>query len=151
MVILRDAFADGVVFVDLAAIRDPNLVIATIAQTLGVTDGAARSLSATVCAALRGRQILLLLDNFEQVVTAATEVADLLAACPQLKVLITSRAVLHLAGEHEWVVSPLQLPDPQQGLDPTKRELLLYWYGFTTARGPLPLGSGGSAGPPVLS
>jgi predicted ATPase len=108
---LLDDFPDGVYFVDLAPIRDPALVLAMIAQTLGVTDSGERSLSASLTAVLRDHRTLLLLDNFEQVVEAAPRVAELLAACPQLKVLVTSRIVLHLAGEHEWVVPPLAQPD----------------------------------------
>src|SRR5262249_53081876 len=60
---------------------------------------------------LREKQLLLLLDNFEQVLAAAPPIADLLASCPRLKVLVTSRAVLHLRGEHEVAVAPLALPD----------------------------------------
>ena len=107
---LLGAFAHGVWFVNLAPISDPALVVATIAQTLDVTESAGRPLFENLVDELCERQLLLVLDNFEQVVVAALPVADLLAACPQLKVLITSREVLHLSGEHEFPVLPLALP-----------------------------------------
>jgi predicted ATPase len=97
-----------VFFVDLAPITDPELVVTTITQTLGVTTSARPA--DQLKAALRHQRLLLLLDNFEQVLDAAPLVAELLAAAPGLKVLITSRAVLHLSGEHEYAVPPLALP-----------------------------------------
>ena len=108
---LLDAFSDGVVFVDLAALTDSDLVLATIAQTLGVPESPTQPLSARLADALRAQALLLLLDNFEQVVAAAPAVVELLAACPQLKVLTTSRVELQVQGEHEWPVPPLALPD----------------------------------------
>ncbi len=109
---LLDDFADGVWFVDLAPLSDPTLVIPTIAQVLGVKEQGARPLRDTLSDYLRGKQLLLVLDNFEQVVEAAPDVAALLAACPQLAVLVTSRIALRLRGEHEYAVPPLALPDP---------------------------------------
>jgi predicted ATPase/DNA-binding CsgD family transcriptional regulator/transcriptional regulator with XRE-family HTH domain len=109
-----DDFASGVAFVALAPISDPSLVIATIAHTLGVREASGQSLQQTLQAALRERQLLLLLDNFEHLVAAAPLVADLLADCPQLKVLVSSRVPLHLRGEKEIPVPPLALPDLQQ-------------------------------------
>src|SRR5262245_7038769 len=106
-----DAFSDGVVFVDLAALTDSDLVLATIAQTLGMPESPTQPLSTRLAAALRDQTLLLLLDNFEQVVAAAPAVVELLAACPQLKVLATSRVALEVQGEHEWPVPPLTLPD----------------------------------------
>lgn len=108
---LRPAFPDGVVFVNLAPLRDPDLVLATIAQALGVTEAGGQSLRARVTASLAAKQALLLLDNYEQVVEAAPVVADLLARCPHLTVLVTSRVPLHVRGEHEVAVSPLAVPD----------------------------------------
>jgi predicted ATPase/DNA-binding XRE family transcriptional regulator len=108
---LLDASASEVWFVNLAPISDPRLVVSTIAQTLGVAESAGQVLSERLADELRAKQLLLVLDNFEQVVVAASQVADLLAACPQLKALITSREVLHLSGEHEFPVPPLQCPD----------------------------------------
>lgn len=108
---LLDTFADGVFFVALAPIADPTLVPSAIAQTLGVKEGPGQPLVEQIKGYLRPRQLLLLLDNFEQVVGAAPHIAALLAAAPQLKVLVTSRAVLHLSGEQEFPVPPLALPD----------------------------------------
>jgi predicted ATPase len=104
------SFADGVVFVDLAPIRDPALVLPTIAAALDVRDAGELPLPATLAAVLKPRQLLLLLDNFEQVLEAAPAIASLLASCPALQVLATSRAPLHLRCEHTFPVSPLALP-----------------------------------------
>ncbi|TMD64917.1 MAG: tetratricopeptide repeat protein [Chloroflexi bacterium] len=111
---LSDGFPDGVFFVDLAPISDPALVVPTIAQTLGVKEVADHPLLDLVSAFLREKQVLLLLDNFEQVVDAAEQVSALLTACPQLKVLVTSREVLHVRGEQEFAVPTLSLPDPKR-------------------------------------
>ena len=107
-----DRFADGVFFVNLAPLSDPDLVVPTIAQTLGIREVAGQPLLERLKEQLQRQQVLLLLDNFEQVESAATQVADLLAACQELKVLVTSRAVLHIRAEHEFAVPPLALPDP---------------------------------------
>ncbi len=96
---LSDVFADGVYFVSLAPISDPMLVLPAIAKTLGIRDGVGQSLSARLAEALLKKQVLLLLDNFEQVIEAAPQVADLLTSCPQLKVLVTSREVLHVRAD----------------------------------------------------
>ena len=111
---LSDDFEHGVYFVDLAPIGDPGLVISTIAQTLKVRETSDQPLIASLEEYLREKRMLLLLDNFEQVVAAAPTVADLLATCPHLKLLVTSREVLHLRGEHEFPVPPLALPDSKQ-------------------------------------
>jgi predicted ATPase/DNA-binding XRE family transcriptional regulator len=108
---LRDQFADGVYFVALAAVADPGLVASKIAQTLRVQEAPGRSLIAGIQADLKDKERLLLLDNFEHVVEAAHLVAELLAVCPAMKVLVTSRAPLHLRGEREFTVPPLALPD----------------------------------------
>src|SRR5262249_40603636 len=113
---LIDDFPDGVFFVSLALIRDPGLVASTLAQTLiaqalGIRATGSRPLLESLKESLREKQMLLLLDNFEQVVTAAMLVAELLASCHRLKILVTSRAVLHLRGEHKFPVPPLALPD----------------------------------------
>src|SRR6266496_4032154 len=107
---LVDEFKDGVWFVNLAPISDPNLVAATVAQTLGIKENAGRSLLDQLKAYLREKQLLLLLDNFEQVADAAPLVGELLAATPGLNVLATSRMSLHLSGEREIAVPPLGLP-----------------------------------------
>ena len=104
-------FEDGVYFVELAPIRDPVLMIATIAQVLGVRDGGERPLLDSLKERLRTRHMLLVLDNFEQVVAAAPLVAELLADSPQVKVLATSREALHLSEEYEFPLTPLDVPD----------------------------------------
>src|SRR5207247_8783115 len=86
-----DDFASGAAFVALAPVSDPSLVIPTIADTLGVREASGQPLLETLTAFLREQQLLLLLDNFEQVLAAAPLIADLLAACPKLQALITSR------------------------------------------------------------
>ncbi|HEX6482745.1 MAG TPA: adenylate/guanylate cyclase domain-containing protein, partial [Ktedonobacteraceae bacterium] len=107
-----DLFASGVFFVNLAPISDPALVVPTIAETLAIREGSSQALLERLTEELRQRQVLLLLDNFEQVVSAAEQVATLLTACPRLKVLVTSREVLHVRAEHEFPVPPLAVPDP---------------------------------------
>ncbi len=107
---LSDRFADGVFFVNLAPVSDPALVVPTIAQTLDIREATGEPPLQRLVERLRQRQVLLLLDNFEQVVSTAVQVADLLAACPQLKVLLTSRAVLHVQAEYEFPVPALALP-----------------------------------------
>ena len=109
---LSDLFAGGVFFVNLAPISDPALVIPTIAETLAIREQSGRTLLERLTEELRPQQMLLLLDNFEQVVSAAGQVAALLTDCPQLTVLVTSREVLHVRAEHEFPVPPLPLPDP---------------------------------------
>lgn len=109
---LLHAFVDGIFFVDLASITDPGLVGTTIARTLGVRQMGRQPLIESLKEYLREKRMLLLLDNFEQVAEAAPVVAGLLAAAPRLKVLVTSRAALHVRGETELPVSPLSLPDP---------------------------------------
>jgi predicted ATPase/serine/threonine protein kinase/DNA-binding CsgD family transcriptional regulator len=111
---LLDDFPDGVRFIPLAPISDPDLVIPTIAQTLGIKEAGERPLLDLLQSFLRDKYLLLLLDNFEQVLTAAARLSDLLSGCPHLKTLVTSRAVLHIRGEHEFPVPPLALPDLTQ-------------------------------------
>ncbi len=110
---LSEHFADGVYFVNLAPISDPALVIPTIAQTLDLKETGEQPLFDQLKTSLRDKHLLLLLDNFEQVISAAVQVAELLAACPKLKMIVTSREVLHVRGEQEFAVSPLALPDPK--------------------------------------
>jgi len=109
---LGDVFVGKVFFVSLACVNDPMLVIPTIARALGIRDGVGQPLLARLVEVLQRKQVLLLLDNFEQVVEAAPQVADLLTSCSQLKLLVTSREVLHVSAEHEFAVPPLALPDP---------------------------------------
>ncbi len=105
-----DAFPDGVFLVDLAPVTDPALVIPTIAATLGVHERANEPLRATLVAWLAPRTLLLLLDNLEHLLPAASELAALLTACPTLTILATSREPLRLRAEHEIPVAPLALP-----------------------------------------
>ncbi|HYP41350.1 MAG TPA: tetratricopeptide repeat protein [Chloroflexia bacterium] len=107
-------FEDGVFIIELAPLTDPNLVLATIAQTLGVKEAGHRSLADGLKQYLRERRMLLLLDNFEQVVEAAPAISGLLEACPNVKALVTSRATLLVRGEHELQVPPLDLPGDEQ-------------------------------------
>jgi predicted ATPase len=102
----------NVLFVDLAPVTDPSLVGTAIAEALGVGEARDMPLLETLRARIGDDLMLLLLDNFEQVVEAAAFVADLLAAAPTLKVLVTSQAALRVRGEHEFPVPPLSLPDP---------------------------------------
>jgi predicted ATPase/DNA-binding XRE family transcriptional regulator len=104
---LVDAFPDGVWFARLARLTDPALVVPTIAQTLGLREAGRQPIAAVLLQYLRPRALLLLLDNFEHVLAAAPQVADLLATSPGLRVLVTSRVGLHLQGEHEVPVAPL--------------------------------------------
>jgi predicted ATPase len=107
---LKD-FEDGVFFVSLASIINPDLVAATITQALGLKIGESQPGSELLKHHLQDKHLLLVLDNFEQVTSAAPLVGELLAAAPNLKVLVTSRAILHLYGEHEFNVPPLAVPD----------------------------------------
>jgi predicted ATPase/class 3 adenylate cyclase/DNA-binding CsgD family transcriptional regulator len=111
---LSDRFADGVFFVNLAPMSDPALVVSTIAQTLDIREGTGQPLLERLREELQQKQMLLLLDNFEQVVTAGVQVIDLLTSCSRLRALVTSREVLHVQAEHEFSVPPLELPDPKR-------------------------------------
>jgi len=111
---LSGDFADGVFLVALASVSDAALVVPTIVQTLGIHEVAGQSLLALLKSTLKDKQLLLVLDNFEQVVEAAVQIAELLAACPRLKLLVTSRILLHLQAEREFPVPPLSLPNPRQ-------------------------------------
>lgn len=104
---LSDEFVNGVVFVSLAPIRDPHLVISAIAHALKLHQGTLEDVQHF----LRDRHLLLVLDNFEQVASAAPHVVDVLLACPYVRILITSRVALRVQGEHEFPVLPLSIPD----------------------------------------
>ena len=103
---------DGVFFIELAPITEPELVIATIAQQLGLADRGGRSAADRLVEHVADRRMLLVLDNFEQVIAAAADVSELLAAAPNLSVLASSRSALRVSGEQEYPVPPLGLPDP---------------------------------------
>jgi predicted ATPase/DNA-binding CsgD family transcriptional regulator len=108
---MLDDFANGVCFVPLAPISDPDLVIPALAQALGIKEAGEQLPADLLQASLQDKRLLLLLDNFEQVTSVAPRLSVLLTGCPQLKILVTSRAVLHIRGEHEFPVPPLALPD----------------------------------------
>jgi predicted ATPase/DNA-binding CsgD family transcriptional regulator len=109
-----DSFRDGVYFVSLAPISDPALVTHAIASAVGATETQSQPLIETLKRLFRDKQLLLILDNFEHLLPAATVVSELFAAAPHIKVLATSREPLHLYGEQEYAVPPLALPDPAQ-------------------------------------
>ncbi len=110
---VSDDFADGVFFVPLEPIRDPMLVAPRIAGAVGVAEGTARPIAETLADWLRDKAVLLVLDNFEQVVSAAPIVADLLRTAPGIKIVVTSRATLRVSGEQEYPVPGLPAPpDP---------------------------------------
>ncbi len=114
---LETCFPDGVHVVSLAPITDPDLVAPTIAIALSIEDLAGQSPLEALTTSLRDRRALLVLDNFEQVIDAATVVAELVHACPDLTILTTSRVPLHLSSERELPVAPLDLPDATRELD----------------------------------
>ena len=106
-----DNFPDGVFFVPLASVRDPDLVPSAIVQALAITVAGTRLPLAAVADHLRDKHLLLVLDNFEQLLPAAPLATHLMEGAPALKLLVTSRAVLHVSGEQEYPVPPLGLPD----------------------------------------
>ncbi len=114
MAALPDLGRDGVVFISLAPLRDAALAPVAIAAALGLREGSDRPLVESIVAHLQEKQVLLLLDNFEHLLPAAGLVADLLASCAGLRLVVTSRALLHLRGEHEYPVRPLALADPER-------------------------------------
>jgi predicted ATPase len=110
--VLGSNFVDGPCFVPLAPISDLALVMPTIAEVLDLHETSQQPMLSVLQAFLRDKQLLLVLDNFEQVLDAASYLTNLLATCPRLKVLVTSRFVLHVQGEQEFTVPPLAVPDP---------------------------------------
>ena len=105
-----DLFPDGVVFAALAPLSDPEFVIPTVARSLGLRESEGQTPHEVLRARLRGKRLLLVLDNFEHLLGAAPEVAELIETCPNLAILVTSRATLHVRGEQEYPVPPLALP-----------------------------------------
>ncbi len=118
---LLDVFDSNVSFISLASISDPNLVIPTIAQSLLLKETGEQPLLELLKALIRDIPLLLVIDNFEQVVMAAPKLSDLLSACQHLKFLVTSRIALHVRDEHEFPVLPLLVPDLNH---PTALEVL---------------------------
>jgi predicted ATPase/class 3 adenylate cyclase len=109
-------FEDGLFFVSLSALRDPALVIPTVAQALGIKESGGQPLLETLKEELRSKQLLLMLDNLEQVADAALQLSELLAACPKLKLLVTSRVPLRVRGENKFEVPSMSLPERGQRL-----------------------------------
>jgi predicted ATPase/DNA-binding CsgD family transcriptional regulator len=112
----REIFTDGICFVSLSAISDPELVVTEIAQALAQQTGN-RPIFEIVQAYLQDKSLLLILDNFEQVISATSYLSALLASCPHLKLLVTSREALRIQGEHQFLVAPLDVPDLKQSSD----------------------------------
>lgn len=110
---MTDQFPDGVAFVPLAAIPEPAMLISAIAQTLGITEKNRQSIQTTITNTLRDQRLLLVLDNFEHLIEAATIIHALLTEVHQITVLVTSRVPLRISGEYEYSVPPLRLPDQQ--------------------------------------
>jgi predicted ATPase/class 3 adenylate cyclase len=105
-----ERFDDGVFFVDLAAVADTASVLAVIARTIGVSEASDQSLLEDLKSRLRSSRMLLILDNVEQVTSAAPTLVELLSECANLRLLVTSREALHVRGEHLFIVPPLSLP-----------------------------------------
>lgn len=116
---LREEFLEGAHFVALAPVHDTALVVPTIAAALGLQETAELPLLTAIKHYLANKQLLLVVDNFEQVLAAGVQVAELLVACPDLKVIVTSRSPLDVRWEFEFPVPPLAFPRPGVGLDPT--------------------------------
>ena len=114
----QEMFAQGVVFIGLAALNAPHLLLPSIAAAFGLAELGAQPILTSVAAWLQNRQLLLLLDNFEHLAEAAPEVAALQRAAPHIKLLATSRMPLHLQGEHMLPVQPLALPPVLSPTDP---------------------------------
>ena len=121
---VADAFPGGVVFVDLAPVHDPAFVVNAVAAALGVRDTGDAPLVEKLETAVRNRRLLLVLDNFEQVLSAATTLSGLLAVAPGLTLLLTSRTLVRLSAERSYEVGPLTLPDPVRRLDPAEVALV---------------------------
>jgi predicted ATPase/DNA-binding XRE family transcriptional regulator len=117
-----DLFPDGIAFVDLAPLMYPGLVVPTVARSLGVREAEGQTPREALRTHLRDKRLLLVLDNFEHVLEAASEVSGLIGSCPSLTVLVASRAPLRVRGEQEYAVPPLELPASTR--DPRVEEIL---------------------------
>ena len=113
-----EAYRDRAVFVALAALEDPSLVTSTVAAAVGVQEESGRPILTSLTDRLAGMEVLLVLDNYEQLLAAAPLAGELVAAGPGVRVLVTSRAPLRLAGELEYQVRPLALPDTPAAATP---------------------------------
>ncbi|MGE0539538.1 MAG: LuxR C-terminal-related transcriptional regulator [Dehalococcoidia bacterium] len=123
--VLTGRFEDGAAFVSLDSLRDPSLVDSAVARALGLRESPVLSPSEQLAAHLRDKHLLLLLDNFEHLAPAASLISELLVVCPGLTVLVTSRALLHLTGEHQYPVPPLTLPHAESTGDSTAFEAVI--------------------------
>jgi predicted ATPase/class 3 adenylate cyclase len=121
---LLDDYPDGVFFIELAPITEPRLVPSSIAASVGARAEGARPVLDTLRDHVRDREMLLIVDNFEQVLDASSVVADLLGAAPRMRILVTSREPLHIMGEQEFTVPPMGVPDTGQLAAP--EELMNY-------------------------
>ena len=109
---LLDDFSGGVFLTSLAAVTDSKQVFPAIARTLGIRENGRETLSQVLRSYLADKHMLMVLDNFEQVTDGASQIRDLISSAPHLKILVTSRSLLRIYGEHEYTVPPLALPDP---------------------------------------
>jgi len=107
---MLDEFPDGVIFVSMASLYDPALLLPAIAQALELQESGTQPLLRLLQNYLQEKQALLLLDNFEQIISAAPRLVELLAPCPELKLVVTSRTLLHIQGEYDFSIPPLELP-----------------------------------------
>lgn len=115
--LVSDRYQDGVVWVELAPLTDPDLVLATIGRAIELEDSGRGDMEAALLAWLRDRQVLLVLDNVEHLLAAAPRLARLLLSCPRLHLLTTSRSPLRIRGERQYPVPPLELPPADPGDD----------------------------------
>ena len=115
---VAEHIVDGVVWIDLAPVGDPSAVVPAIAHTLGLRDVGDQSVTEQLIGVLRQRAHLLVLDNFEHLLAAAPHLSALLERCPRLTILVTSRSVLNLSGEHDLPVPPLTLPPVHEVVSP---------------------------------
>jgi predicted ATPase/DNA-binding NarL/FixJ family response regulator len=109
-------FSDGACFIDLSSVRDPSMVASALAQEFGVRDTGDQPLEQRLATAIRSKHLLLVIDNFEQILAGSSAIASLLGACQDLTVLVTSREALRLRGEQIYPVDPLPLPAEQASL-----------------------------------
>ncbi|HUG16783.1 MAG TPA: AAA family ATPase, partial [Thermomicrobiales bacterium] len=118
--VLAPEYHGGAVFVDLAPLSDPALVLPAVAAAFGIQDTATRPIFDALIDALRDRHVLVIADNVEQVIDAGADLAHLVAHCPELTLLATSREPLRVTGETEYPIAPLQVPDVGRDLDPER-------------------------------
>ncbi|HET7481544.1 MAG TPA: DUF4062 domain-containing protein, partial [Actinomycetota bacterium] len=134
---MRDSFSDGMSFALLAQVSDPSLVLPAVAQAVGARESAEHSVLDALKEFLGDRHLLLILDNFEHVASAAPALAELLTSCPNLKIMVTSRAALNLRIEHEFQVPALTLaPGPMTGAEALGSEAVQLFVDRATSANP---------------